>query len=162
MLGGPVLGGPVLGGLDGTGTRDGGTGSSGEDQVVIGQLEAAGPPGGQGLDRLLLEFSRALRPRHVPHRPPAGGHGGERVGGYQRVRRRSPPGPVQRPGGRGEAVPAGIGGLLGLDQGHVHGPADGGQDRARRRTGQDHHGAGVTSHRLDRSAMVCAPIAVTA
>ncbi len=45
VLGGPVLGGPVLGGLSGTGTRDGGTGSSGEDQVVIGQLEAAGPPG---------------------------------------------------------------------------------------------------------------------
>ena len=72
---------PVLGGLGGTGTRDGGTGSSGEDQIIIGQLEAAGPPGGQGLDRLLLEFSRALRPRHVPHRPPGGGHGGERVGG---------------------------------------------------------------------------------
>jgi hypothetical protein len=37
------------------------------------------------------------------------------------------------------------------DEGHVHGLADGGQDLGGRRAGQDHHGAGTTSHRLDRS-----------
>ena len=81
---------PVIGVLDGT---SGGTGTRGEHQVVVGQLEPARPPGGEGLRRLLLEFSRALRPRHVPHRPPAGRHRRERVGGHQRIGRRGSSGP---------------------------------------------------------------------
>ena len=62
-----------------------GAGIGREDQVVVGQLEQARAPGGDGLQRLLLELGRARRPGDVPHGPPALGHRRQRVGRYQRV-----------------------------------------------------------------------------
>jgi len=126
--------------------------TSGQDQVVVGQLEPAGPPRGEGLERFGLEPGRAFGPGYVPHGPPAGGHRRERVGRDQRIGRGGPPGLLQRRGGRGEPVIVVINRVVGLDQGHVHRPADGGQDLGRGRAGQDHHGAGVAAHAQGRKA----------
>ncbi len=135
---------PMIRGLTGTGIH-------GEYQVVVRQLEPPRPPRGQDLRRLLLEAGRSLLLRHIPHRPPAGGHRRQRVGGHQRVRRRSSPGAREGRRGRLQAVAVVVRVFLWPDQGHVHGPADGGEHLAGCRTGEDHHGAGITSHRLDVS-----------
>ena len=133
-------------------------------------------PGRATRDRAAMSRGRAGRRRPAElapsrRRPPPGAAGPSAMGrggspgrdrrrrhrysrrgpGSSRAARTGSPGALQRPGGRRHGVAAGFGGLLRPDQGHVHGPADGGQDLARCRTGQDHHGAGVASHRLDAS-----------